>query len=48
MIDRVSVHKGDERGKPEAIFICALSEILVFTQGYTTTAPNGLNGRGSM
>ena len=45
MIDRIEVHKGEERGTPEVILTGALSEILAFTQGHTTTAPNGDNGR---
>ena len=45
MIDRIEVHKGEERGKPEVILTGALSEILAFTQGDTTAAPNGDNGR---
>ena len=45
MIDRIEVHKGEERGKPEVILIGALSEILAFTQGNTTAAPNSNNGR---
>jgi site-specific DNA recombinase len=45
MIDRIEVHKGEERGKPEVILIGALSEILAFTQGDTAAALNGDNGR---
>jgi hypothetical protein len=45
MIDRIEVHKGEERGTPKVILTGALSEILAFTQGHTTTAPNGDNGR---
>ena len=45
MIDRIEVHKGEERDKPEVILIGALSEILAFTQGNTTAAPNDDSGR---
>ena len=45
MIDRIEVHKGEERDKPQVILIGALSEILAFTQGNTTAAPNDDNGR---
>lgn len=45
MIDRIEVHKGEERGKPEVILIGALSEIIAFTQGKTTAAQNSDGGR---
>ena len=45
MIDRIEVHKGEECNKPEVILIGALSKILAFTQGNTTTAPNDDSGR---
>ncbi|MDE0821170.1 MAG: hypothetical protein OSA95_08615, partial [Opitutales bacterium] len=45
MIDRIEVHKREERGKPEVILISALSKILAFTQGDTTAATNGNNSR---
>ena len=45
MIDHIEVHKIEERGKPEVLLTGVLSEILAFTQGHTTAAPNGDNGR---
>jgi len=46
LIERIEVHKGEERGNPEVILIGALSEILAFTQSKTTASPNGDSGRG--
>ncbi len=48
MIDRIEVHEGETRSKPEVILIGALSEILAFTQGNTTAAPIGDDGRNLM
>jgi site-specific DNA recombinase len=45
LIDRIEVHKGEERDKPEVILIGALSEILAFTQGNTTAAADDDSGR---
>ena len=48
LIERIEVHKGEERGNPEVILIGALSEILAFTQDKSTASPNGDSGRGLM
>jgi hypothetical protein len=45
LTDRIEVHKGEERDKPEVILIGALSEILAFTQGNTTAAADDDSGR---
>ena len=48
LIERIEVHKGEERGNPEVILIGALSEILAFTQDKTAAISNGSSGRGLM
>ena len=48
LIERIEVHKGEERGNPEVILIGALSEILAFTQDKTAAMSNGSSGRGLM
>ena len=44
MVDRIEVHAGKERSKPEVILVGALAEILTFTQQKNKAASNG-NGR---
>jgi hypothetical protein len=44
MVDRIEVHAGKERGKPDVILVGALAEILTFTQQKNKAASNG-NGR---
>ncbi len=46
MIDRIEVHAGQERSKPDVILIGALAKILAFTQKKTTAAScSGDGGR---
>ena len=46
MIERIEVHQGPERGKPNVILVGALAQILGFSQQKTTTAPgSGGDGR---
>ena len=46
MIERIEVHVGQVRGKPDVILIGALAQILAFTQQKTTAASNsGDDGR---
>jgi acetyl-CoA carboxylase alpha subunit len=45
MIERIEVHSGQVRGKPDVILIGALAQILAFTQQKTTAASNGSDGR---
>ena len=46
MIERIEVHIGEERGKPNVILVGALAQILGFSQQKTTAAPgSGGDGR---
>jgi DNA invertase Pin-like site-specific DNA recombinase len=45
MVERIEVHKGKERGKPDVILIGALAQILAFTQQKNTAVSNGNDGR---
>ena len=45
MIDRIELHAGQERDKPDVILIGALAQILAFTQQKNTVASNGSDGR---
>jgi len=45
MIDRIEIHTGAERGKPDVILVGALAQILAFTQQNKTAASNGSDGR---
>jgi site-specific DNA recombinase len=45
MIDRIEVHVGLERGKPDVILVGALAQILTFTQQKQNTASYGDGGR---
>ncbi len=46
MIDRIEVHAGQERDKPDVILIGALAQILAFTHKKTTAAScSGDGGR---
>ena len=45
MIERIEVHQGPERGKPNVILVGALAQILGFSQQKTTAAP-GSGGDG--
>ena len=45
MIDRIEIHTGAERGKPDVILVGALAQILAFTQQNKTAATNGSDGR---
>ncbi len=45
MIERIEVHIGEERGKPNAILVGALAQIPAFTQPSKTAASGGDGGR---
>ena len=45
MVERIEVHEGKERGKPDVILVGALAQILAFTQHKTTAASFGDGGR---
>ncbi len=45
MIERIEVHIGEERGKPNVILVGALAQILAFTQQSKTAASGGGGGR---
>ena len=45
MIDRIEVHAGLERGKPDVILVGALAQILTFTQQKQNAASHGDGGR---
>ena len=45
MVDRIEVHEGPERGKPDVTLVGALAAILAFTQQDKTAAPGGDGGR---
>ena len=45
MVDRIEVHEGPERGKPDVTLVGALAAILAFTQQDKTAAPCGDGGR---
>ena len=46
MIERIDVHAGQERGKPEIVLIGALAQILAFThQKKTAASCSGDGGR---
>ena len=45
MIERIEVHIGKERGKPNVILVGALAQILAFTQQRKTAASGGDGGR---
>ncbi len=45
MIDRIEVHAGQERSRPDVILVGALAQILAFTQKSKTAASNGDGGR---
>ena len=45
MIDRIEVHTGQERGKPDVILVGALAQILTFTQQKQNAAYYGDGGR---
>lgn len=45
MIDRIEIHTGAERGKPNVILTDALAQILAFTQQNKTAASKGSDGR---
>ena len=45
MIERIEVHIGEERGKPNVILVGALAQILAFTQQSKTAASGGDGGR---
>ena len=45
MIERIEVHIGEERGKPNVILIGALAQILAFTQQSKSAASGGDGGR---
>ena len=45
MIEKIEVHDGEERGKPDVILVGVLAQILAFTQQNNTAASNGSGGR---
>ncbi len=45
MIERIEVHAGEERGKPDVILVGALAQILSFTHQSKTAASSGDGGR---
>jgi hypothetical protein len=45
MIERIDVHHGQERGKPNVILVGALAQILGFAQQTKTAASKGDGGR---
>ena len=48
MIDKIGVHAGTERDKPDVILVGALAQILNYTQQNKTAASNGSDGRALM
>ncbi len=48
MIDRIEVHVGAERRRPDVIPVGALAQIQVFTQPNKTAASSGSDGRFSV
>ena len=48
MIERIEVHAGSDKGKPDVALVGALAEIIAFGQKTKTAASSGDDGRGFM